>query len=301
MPTQPKFQKPQQFKNMKIAFIGLGIMGSRMAANLLKGGHELIVHNRTKARAKGLVEMGADWSETPAGAAQKADVVITMLKDPGAVTCMAVEECGFLPIMKKGSIWIDSSTVNPTFSLRMSKLAEERKIKFLDAPVSGSKEPAANGELTFLVGGAEKDFNKVEGLLGLMGKKAIYVGGHGKGSAMKIMINQLLGQSMLAFSESLSLGMAMGIEKSLAMDILLDSPVTPPILKAFRSRIEEENYEPNFPLKHLHKDLNLFTQTAYEYNQPAPLTSAAKEVYALAKQAGYKEEDFAAVFKLFTK
>lgn len=272
-------------------------MGSRMAANLLEGGYEVTVHNRTKSKAEELLSWGAHWADTPAEAAQKADVLISMLEDPNAVECVALGEKGFLAALKKKSIWIDSSTVNPTFSLKMSRLAAERKIRFLDAPVSGSKEPAANAELIFLVGGSEKDLKKVQPLLDLMGKKTIYVGGNGKGAAMKIMINQLLGQSMLALSESLSLGMAMGIDKSDALDILLESPVTAPILQAFRPRIEEDNYEPNFPLKHLHKDLQLFTHTAYEYQKASPLTNTAKEVYALAKQKGQGDLDFSSVFK----
>lgn len=282
---------------MRIAFIGLGIMGSRMAANLLEGGYEITVHNRTKSKAEELLSQGALWADTPAEAAHKADVLISMLEDPNAVECVALGEKGFLAALKKKSIWIDSSTVNPTFSLKMSRLAAERKVNFLDAPVSGSKEPAENAELIFLVGGREKDLKKVQPLLDLMGRKTIYVGGNGKGAAMKIMINQLLGQSMLALSESLSLGMAMGIDKSDALDILMDSPVTAPILQAFRSRIEDGNYEPNFPLKHLHKDLHLFTHTAHEYQKASPLTNTAKEVYALAKQKGQGDLDFSSVFK----
>ena len=282
---------------MKIAFIGLGIMGSRMAENLLKGGHDLTVYNRTKSKAESLLKSGAKWGESPAEAAKEVDVVITMLQNPSVVEKEALEEKGFLSAMKKGSIWIDSSTVNPSFSKKMSKEAKKHNIRFMDAPVSGSKVPAKEAELIFLVGGEKEDLTEIQPLLDLMGKKTIHVGENGKGSAMKIMINQMLGQSMLAFSESLSLGISLGIEKSKAMDILLDSPVSAPILKAFRPRIENENYEANFPLKHLQKDLQLFTDTAYENNKAAPLTNSAKEVYALAKQHKMGDLDFSAVFK----
>lgn len=269
-----------------------------MAANLLKGGYDLTVHNRSRGKAEELIKQGAVWAETPAEAAKDADVLITMLENPEVVRKMATAENGFLSTLKKDGLWIDSSTVNPSFSTEMAKLADEKGTRFMDAPVSGSKEPAANAELIFLVGGKKEDLQEVQALLDLMGKKTIHVGDHGKGAAMKIMINQLLGQSVLAFSESLALGMAMGIDKSTAMDILLESAVTAPILKAFRSRIEEENYEPNFPLKHLHKDLQLFTDTAYEHDKAVPLTGAAKEVYAMAKQQGQGEMDFCSVFQL---
>ena len=192
---------------------------------------------------------------------------------------------------------MDCSTVNPTFSKKMAQLSAENSVRFMDAPVSGSKVPAAEANLIFLVGGNEKDLEETRPLLSLMGKKIIHVGGHSKGSAMKLMINQLLGQAMLAFSESLSLGIAMGIDKSKAMDILLESGVTAPILNAFRPRIENDDYAPNFALRHLQKDLQLFTETAYEYQKAVPSTNSAKEIYGLAKQKEKDEVDFSAIFK----
>ena len=282
---------------MKIGFIGLGIMGSRMAANVLNGGHSLTVHNRTKSKAESLLNSGAIWADSPEEVAKDANVIITMLENPEVVEELALGKNGFLCALKKGAIWIDCSTVNPSFSQRMGEESKNLGIGFLDAPVSGSKEPAARAGLIFLVGGETNNLIEVQPLLDLMGNKTIHVGDTGKGSTMKLMINQLLGQSMLAFSESLSLGMALGIDKSRAMDILLDSAVTPPILKAFRSRIEDENYEPNFPLKHLQKDLQLFTDTAYEYEKATPLTNVAKEIYALAKQKKQGDLDFSSIFK----
>lgn len=282
---------------MKIGFIGLGIMGSRMSANLLKEGYDLKVYNRTREKAEELIQNGASWADSPREAVIEVDILFTMLEKPEVVEELAIGENGFLDRMKKDSIWVDSSTVNPTFSEKMADLALKKGIRFLDAPVSGSKKPAEDAELLFLVGGAQEDFEKVKPLLLKMGKDAIHIGSTGKGSAMKIMINQLLGQSILAFSECLNLGMAMGIDKKTGMDILLKTPVTAPILDVFRSRIENNEYEPNFPLKHLQKDLHLFTETAYELGQPSPLTNTAKEVYGLAKHKNMADLDFTAVFK----
>ncbi|MEH6407603.1 MAG: NAD(P)-dependent oxidoreductase, partial [Leeuwenhoekiella sp.] len=185
---------------MKIAFIGLGIMGSRMADNLLKGGHEITVYNRTKEKADKLLSDGALWAETPAGAVNDADVLITMLEKPGVVEEVALGENGFLNAMREDAIWIDSSTVNPSFSEKMAAKAKELKINFLDAPVSGSKVPAAKAELIFLVGGEPEILEEVQPLLDLMGKKTLHIGPAGKGAAMKLMINQMLGQCVLAFS-----------------------------------------------------------------------------------------------------
>jgi len=286
---------------MKIGFIGLGIMGSAMASNLLKSDHQLYIYNRTKDKADTLIEKGAIWKDTPAELAKDIDVLFTMLEDPNAVENLAIGTDGFVNEMKEGSIWIDSSTVNPSFTKKMAGIALKNNIRFLDAPVSGSKVPAEKGELLFLVGGKASDMEEINPLFDLMGQKAVHMGDHGKGSAMKIMINQLLGQSMLAFSESVSLGMAMGLDKKMAMDVLLNTPVTAPILNVFRYRLDEENYEPNFPLKHLQKDLHLFTETAFELNQAVPLTNAAKEVYAQAKQKGQGDLDFSSIFKFINE
>lgn len=282
---------------MKIGFIGLGIMGSRMAANLLKEGYDIKVYNRTKEKANELLENGATWAGSAAEAGEEVDILFTMLEKPEVVEELAIGKNGFLYSMKKNSLWVDSSTVNPSFSEKMSRHSAENELRFMDAPVSGSKKPAADAELLFLVGGEKADFEEVKPVLLKMGKDAVHIGPAGKGSAMKIMINQLLGQSILAFSESLNLGMAMGIDKKTGMDILLKTPVTAPILEVFRSRIENNDYEPNFPLKHLQKDLHLFTETAYELGQPSPLTSAAEEVYGLAKHKNMADLDFTAVFK----
>lgn len=286
---------------MKIGFIGLGIMGSAMASNLLKSDHQLYVYNRTKDKADTLIEKGAIWKDTQAELAKDIDVLFTMLEDPNAVENLAIRTDGFVNEMKEGSIWIDSSTVNPSFTKKMAGIALKNNIRFLDAPVSGSKVPAEKGELLFLVGGKAADMEEINPLFDLMGQKAVHMGDHGKGSAMKIMINQLLGQSMLAFSESVSLGMAMGLDKKMAMDVLLNTPVTAPILNVFRYRLDEENYEPNFPLKHLQKDLHLFTETAFELNQAVPLTNAAKEVYSQAKQKGQGDLDFSSIFKFINE
>lgn len=286
---------------MKIGFIGLGIMGKRMAANLLKGGHKITVYNRTSSKAADLLQEGALWADSPEEVAIVSDVLITMLEGPAVVEKLALGEKGFLDALKKRTIWIDSSTVDPFFSKRMADEAKNRGIKFLDAPVSGSKVPAGRGDLVFLVGGNLGDLEEVRPLLDLMGKKIVHLGANGKGSAFKLMINLLLGQTLVAFSESLSLGIALGIDKTTAMDILLDSSVTPPILKNFRSRIEGEDFKPHFPLKHMRKDLQLISKTAYELERSIPLTSAVKEIYTLAHQKKLGELDFSSVFRFLNE
>lgn len=281
---------------MKIGFIGLGIMGSRMAMNLQKAGHELVVHNRTKEKATVLIENGAIWADSPSDVATQCSLIYTMLSTPSVVKEVALGVNGFLSQLEKGSLWVDCSTVNPSFSREMSSLSEQHGIRFLDAPVAGTKGPAEKGELLFLVGGEESALAEVQAHLDIMGKKTLFLGASGRGASMKMLINLLLGQSMLAFSEAMALGRAMDLEEGLLFNILTATPVIAPVLSVLRPKLEQENREANFPLSLMQKDLHLAATTAFEHNVPMPSLNVAKEVFAAAKQGGLGEEDFSSVF-----
>jgi 3-hydroxyisobutyrate dehydrogenase-like beta-hydroxyacid dehydrogenase len=185
---------------MKIGFMGLGIMGGRMAANLQKAGHSLVVYKRTRDKAEPLLSKGATWAESPAQLAARADLVFTMLAHPAAVREMALGKDGFLPRLVPGRLWVDCSTDNPSFSMEMATLARTHNIRFLDAPVTGSKEPAALGKLVFWVGGDANDLEESRPLLERMGSKIVHAGGHCMGSSLK-MVNQMLGTTMAVFAK----------------------------------------------------------------------------------------------------
>lgn len=282
----------------RVAFIGLGIMGSRMAKNLHRGGVSLIVHNRTKEKAEELLELGAEWANSPKEAAEKADIVFTMVSNP-----QIVEELFFNPEnglalgFKKGTLWIDSSTVSPSFSRKMAGEASIRDCRFLDAPVSGSLIPAEKGELIFLVGGSQHDFEEAKPYFDMMGKVSHYLGETGKGSSMKLLINSMLAQDLAIFAETLHLGVAMGFSKDQVMETLLNHPVSAPILKGKRDKLMGEEYEAEFPLKHMQKDLHLVSETAFELNRALPIANATKELYAQAKQNGLGDLDISAIYK----
>jgi 3-hydroxyisobutyrate dehydrogenase-like beta-hydroxyacid dehydrogenase len=191
---------------MKIGFIGLGIMGSRMAANLQKHGHALVVHNRTREKAEPLLAQGAVWADSPAAVAAEAEIVFTMLAPTEAVANAALGEGGILSQLAPGRLWVDCSTVNPSFSREMAEEARARGIRFLDAPVTGSKGTAAQASLVFWVGGAATDLEVCRPLLECMGNRIVHCGGTGLGASLKIVINQLLGTGMAAFAEALVLG-----------------------------------------------------------------------------------------------
>jgi len=282
---------------MKVGFIGLGIMGSGMAANLLRHGHDLIIFNRTASKAQPLIDMGADLASSPADLAQQVDVLFTMLAKPEVVREVATGDQGFLSHMKPAAIWVDCSTVNPSFTLEMAAQAAKYKVHFLDAPVLGSKIPAEKGQLSFFVGGRAQDFEICHPFFESMGNKIVHMGKQGMGSSIKLCLNLMTGLNVLAFSEATHLAESMGIPQKLVFDTILGSIVSPPNLTAKRSNFENDRYDTEFSLKWLRKDLQLATQSGYEQNIPMPITNSAKEIFAMAEQAGLGEEDFSIIFK----
>jgi 3-hydroxyisobutyrate dehydrogenase-like beta-hydroxyacid dehydrogenase len=281
---------------MEVGFIGLGIMGSRMAANLLAKGFSVTVFNRTRDKAEELVRKGARRVDDPAALAAGVDILVTMLAAPEAVTAVALGDRGFLPALRPGTLWVDCSTVNPSFSRRMAAEAQRRKVRFLDAPAAGTKGPAEAGQLAFFVGGAAADLEEARPLLQAMGRRVLRVGENGMGASLKMVVNLMLGQAMAAFAEGLRLGEALGLRKEELLDALLGGAVAAPFLSGKRQKVLEERFEPEFPLKWMAKDLHLAALTAFELGVALPGTAAAKELYALAGAHGWGEEDFSGIY-----
>lgn len=281
---------------MKIGFIGLGIMGSRMAANLQKQGHALVVHNRTAEKAKSLIAGGAVWADSPANVAVEAEVIFTMLAHPDAVKEAALGKNGFLPGFKSGGLWIDCSTVNPSFSREMAGESRSRGVRFLDAPVTGSKGVAELGKLTFWVGGEPVDLEASRPLLECMGNRIVHAGKQGMGASLKMVMNQLLGTLMAVFAEGLVLGESMGLSREVLFQAVFDGPFTAPFIAVKKPRIEKGDYdEADFPLRWLQKDLQLVSDSAYESGAALPVTNVAKEIYRLAMRQGDGDKDVSAI------
>lgn len=281
---------------MKIGFIGLGLMGSRMADRIARAGYTLFVYNRTISKTEDLSFDNVTVKKSPALVAEESDIVFTMLSTPDAVQEVALAEDGLIAGMSKGKVWVDCSTVNPSFSKQMAELSDSFGFNFLDAPVAGSLGPAEKGELVFLVGGKNGVVKYCDPLFKIMGKKTIRVGENGMGSALKIVNNQIMAISMYGFVEGLLLGESMGIDKEKIFDILNGSPIAAPMIQMKKEKIYSNDYSPEFPLQWLHKDLHLATDTAYEQDVPLPATNAIKEIFALAKKAGLGEKDFTAIY-----
>jgi 3-hydroxyisobutyrate dehydrogenase/glyoxylate/succinic semialdehyde reductase len=286
---------------MKAGFIGLGLMGSRMAANLLKGGHELIVYNRTASKAESLINMGAIPAALPVDTAKDTDVLFTMMSTPEAVKSAALSVNGFLGGASKKLIWVDCSTVNPSFTKWMANAAAEKGVRFIDAPVSGTTIPAEKGELIFFAGGNESDIEEVTPLLNLMGKKIIHAGKTGMGTSLKMINNLMLAMVMESFSEALLLGESLGFTKEKLFEMLAGSPVAAPMLAGKKDNIINNNFDAQFPLQWMYKDMQLVALTAYENNIPLPSANVVKELYALAAKEGLGEMDFSAIYKFLNK
>jgi len=278
-----------------LGFIGLGIMGGGMAANLALAGMTPAVWNRTAAKAGPLEKLGARVAASPADAAKDADVVITMLADPPAVREIAA---AFLPELKAGALWINATTIDPDCAREMAALADGRGARYLDAPVTGSKGPAAKGELIFFVGGAPEDVARAAPLLEVMGRRTVHVGPVGAGSAVKLCNNLLALAGVLAYAEAIAAGEAMGVDPDVLAEALTTSPVAAPLLAVKAPKLRTRDWSPEFPLHLAHKDLNLLMRTAYAANLPLPLTAAVKERYGDAKARGLGAEDFTAVYEV---
>nr|WP_320192056.1 NAD(P)-dependent oxidoreductase [uncultured Desulfobacter sp.] len=286
---------------MQVAFIGLGIMGRRMAANLLKNKKALTVFNRSAEPIQKLVAQGAIAANSYRGAVNDADVVFTMLASPEVVETVAFSKKGFLPAMKENAIWVDCSTVNPSFSQKSFLMAKAFGVRFMDAPVSGTKPNAENADLAFIVGAEENDLAVVRPLLKHMGQKIMHVGEPGKGTAFKMLVNSLLAQSMLALSENILLGEKLGFPRNFLLDTLPKMSVCAPFTQAKAEMIRKDNFEVQFPLEWMYKDLHLAALTAYEQDHPLPLANCSKELYAAAKQDGLGRKDFSAIYQFMKK
>ena len=286
---------------MKISFIGLGIMGSRMAANLLKNNIQLTVYNRTQKAAEELAELGAQVATSIEEAVKDADIVFSMLSTPEVVEKFFIKEGAALSKMKPNAIWIDCSTVNPSFSEYAGKKANEKGIRFMDAPVAGSKPQAEAAALAFFVGAEPALLEEVKYLFEKMGSKVLNIGETGKGSSFKMLVNMMLAQSMVIFSESVLLGEKMGISRDFLLNAIPNLPVSAPFTKAKAEMVKDSNYEVQFPLEWMHKDLHLAEVTAKELDQPLYLASLAKTLYKEATDKGMGRLDFSAIHKYLNK
>ena len=285
----------------KVAFLGLGAMGSRMATRLLAAGHAVTVWNRSAERAGPLVERGAQVAATPAEAAAGAEVVIAMLRDDDASEAVWCDpEGGALAGMADGALAIECGTLTVDWTRRLGEALAERSLRFIDAPLAGSLPQAEAGQLIFFAGGPAANVKAVQPLLLAMGA-VVHHAGHavGSGMAVKLMVNALFGLQVAAVAEVLALGEALGVSAHKGADILGETPVLSPVAKAAAAAMVARAYPPLFPIDLVEKDFGCITATAERAGTAVPLSQAARAVFAQAKAAGYGGDNITGVAQLY--
>ncbi len=282
---------------IKYGFLGIGIMGKAMAANLLKAGLEVTVWNRTSSRCDSLIDMGARQGESPAAVIQACDVTFAMVSDPEAAEALCFGPDGVLAGISQGKSYVDVSTVAPETSQKISSAIKAKGGLYLEAPVSGSKKPAEDGTLVFLCSGDEELYTQAKPALDIMGKKSYYFSDTGQGAQMKLVINMIMGTMMTAFAEGLSLGEKLGLDMTDIIDVLAQGAINNPMFQLKGPLMAEGKFDPAFPLKHMQKDMRLALELGDKHEQPLFTTAAANNAYIKARANGSKDEDFSAVIK----
>jgi 3-hydroxyisobutyrate dehydrogenase-like beta-hydroxyacid dehydrogenase len=278
-----------------IGFIGTGIMGRPMAENLIRAGFPTVVYNRTRQKAAPLEAAGARIAATPQEAADGAAVVIFMLTGPEAVDAVLEAKDGVLAAANPPEVVVNMSTVPPAYTRRLGLRLKERGIGFVDAPVLGTKKPAEDGALVILAGGEQARIERLAPVFEALGKKTVYCGAAGMGSAMKMTANSLLAVMMAGFAEALTFGERCGLSRESIMEVVLAGPLASGLFQMKGELIGKGAYEPQFPYRHMVKDLRFVLQTAEEVGAAAITASGAFALYRLGLGLDLGDLDFSAV------
>ena len=284
-------------------------MGRPMGHNLLTAGFPLVVWNRTASRADSLVAAGARLAASPKEAAAAADVLITIVSDPpaleevlwGSGSNSNEKSSGAFVSLKKGAIYIDSSTVSPVLARKIADAAKSRGLHFLDAPVTGGTWGAEKGELLFLIGGDSETVEAARPVLSAMGKKLFHLGPNGAGQTIKLAMNLLLALQVDAFAEALALVTGAGFAGEKLVEVMQASMARSGVLDVKAPVMLSGDYKPSFPLRLMHKDLSLALELGNQLGVPLPATAAAREIYNSVKGASKDDLDYAGVFKYWEK
>jgi len=283
----------------RIGFIGLGIMGSRMAANLCRAGFPVAAWNRTRAKAEALAEAhGATVADTPAAAAEGADAVITMVVDSPEVEAVLFGEQGAARSLREGELAIDMSTIAPSASRAIGGLLRGQGVGFLDAPVSGSSPKAEDGTLTIMAGGEAADFDRARPAFEAMGELIVHAGPQGHGSMVKLINNTVAAVNAATLAEALALGRAAGLDMGALVEVMRASSAASLMLDIKAGPMLEGDYDPLFRLAHMLKDIRHTLAEAEGLGAELGLAKLAEGLYAEADSEGLGDADFAAVFRV---
>ncbi|TYL47990.1 NAD(P)-dependent oxidoreductase [Marinomonas sp. IMCC 4694] len=283
---------------ISIGFLGLGIMGSAMAKNLLQAGFDVTVWNRTPEKCAAFVAIGAHHGASPKAVAAHCDITFAIVSDPAAALALCQGEEGVVAGIGEGRGYVDMSTVDDTTSKTIAQAITQAGGRFLEAPVSGTKKPAEDGTLIILAAGDKSLYDEASHAFGAMGKMSPYLGDIGQGANMKLVVNMMMGGMLNIFSEGMSLGQKAGLDGNQILAIIAAGAMANPMFKGKGAMLLNDDYTTSFPLKHMQKDMRLAIALGDQLQQPLPNAAAANETFKLAIKQGFADEDIAAVHKV---
>jgi 3-hydroxyisobutyrate dehydrogenase-like beta-hydroxyacid dehydrogenase len=282
---------------MRVAFLGLGIMGQAMATNLVKAGHEVTVWNRTPGKQ---VE-GARVAASPAEAAQGAEVVWMAVSDTAAAESVLFGENGVEQSLTEGMIISDSSTISPSATRKFAERVARKGVQYVDSPMTGSKAGAESGTLLFIVGGDEQAIERLKPLYAAMGKKIFRMGETGKGQSAKLVMNLQIALIYEGFAEALTLAAKLGVDAETLMPLVQASMVKSGVVEYKAPFVLNRDFSPNFPLRLMRKDIRLALDAAKEARVKLPGLETVEEIYEMAVEDGHADLDYAATLLLLEK
>jgi 3-hydroxyisobutyrate dehydrogenase-like beta-hydroxyacid dehydrogenase len=284
---------------MRVAFLGLGIMGSRMAANLAAAGFQLTVWNRTASTAERFAqEHGCAVAATPAEAAAEAEIVVTMVVDGPQVEQALLGEDGVVDRARPGTLCVDCSTIGPAATLQIAAGLSERGLRMVDAPVTGSAPRAQDGTLTIMAGGSEEDFNRAKPLLEAMGRLIVYAGRLGHGQMVKLINNSVAAVNAAVVGQALIVGKRAGLDLDALTTVMGAGSGGSTMLELKARPMREHDYTTLFKLEHMLKDVRLCLEEGQAIGAPFPSAAVTREILSAAAGMGHGEDDFAALIEV---
>jgi 3-hydroxyisobutyrate dehydrogenase len=276
-------------------------MGGGMANRLLSMGFPVSVYNRSREKAAKLASAGAFVTDTPREAAARSEIVIAMVADDAASRNIWLGNDGVLAGAVSGSLLLESSTLSVGWVKELNRAAAEKHCEFLDAPVTGTKPHAANGELFFMVGGSSAGFSRAREVLSVLGREVLHLGPAGSGALIKLINNFVCGVEAAAFAEAMNLVNAGGLDRDKSIAVLGNSALASPLIKRMLTSMESNDFTPNFPLKLMRKDIGYAIKEAEACGVPLETAVPALEAFRHAVEKGLGEQDFSAVIKALAK
>jgi len=284
--------------NDRVGFVGLGIMGSRQAANLARAGYELTVFNRTRATAEAWVaEHGGTVADTPAAVGAASDVVISMVVDGDQVREVLLGAGGVAQGAAPGTLCVDMSTIAPAQTRAIGAELAERGLRMLDAPVTGSSPKAQDATLTIMAGGGKADYARAEPLLRIMGELVLHVGALGQGEMIKLINNSVAAANAATVGEALIVGQRTGVDLDALVAVMAKGSGGSAMLSLKSGAMRDHDYATLFKLEHMLKDVRLCLEEGQAAAAPFPAAARARDVLVAALARGHGDDDFAALIE----